>query len=235
MNGQIERKITRQTDRRMESKRSSEKIRQHNFLKLSRSQDSRYFIVEKILLITTEDYHEARPVKRVNSDVVFPSFQTTEEGYFGFKRLLGVHSKATNFAVKGELGCYPINTCLYTRLLNIENSLKECNILLEARKTSWLSTISHLLQLIDLNLNQIFQSCRLDPKQIVHKVENKLKELYEERFWSEISKSSRLCYLYRLLKKEYKMEQYVEDIFYYKYRSSVARLRISAHFFRIET
>ena len=31
------------------------------------------------------------------------------------------------------------------------------------------------------------------------------------------------------------MEQYVEDLFYYKCRSSVARLRISAHFFPIET
>ena len=32
--------------------------------------------------------------------------------------LLGVHSKASNFAVRGELGCYPINICLYTRSLN---------------------------------------------------------------------------------------------------------------------
>ena len=53
-----------------------------------------------------------------------------------------------------------------------------------------------LLQLIDLDLNQIFQSCRLNPKQIINKVENKLKELYEERFWSEIPKPSRLSYLY---------------------------------------
>ena len=132
------------------------------------------------------------------------------------KHLLGVHSKASSFAVKGELGCYPINICLYTRLLKflfhlleisegnplIENSIKACNILLEAGKTSWLSTISHLLQLIDLNLNQIFQSCCLDLKKIVHMVENELKQLYEERFLSEISKSSRLYYLYRLLKKK---------------------------------
>ena len=32
--------------------------------------------------------------------------------------LLGVHSKASNFAVRGELGCYPLNICLYTRSLN---------------------------------------------------------------------------------------------------------------------
>ena len=31
------------------------------------------------------------------------------------------------------------------------------------------------------------------------------------------------------------MEQYVKDLFYHKYRSSVARLRVSAHFFPIET
>ena len=30
------------------------------------------------------------------------------------------------------------------------------------------------------------------------------------------------------------MEQYVECLFYHKYRSSVARLRVSAHFFPIE-
>ena len=75
----------------------------------------------------------------------------------------------------------------------IENSLKECNILLEDRKTSWLSTISHLLQLKDLNLNSDFSELwPSDPTQIV---QNKLKELYEKRFWGEISKSSRLCYL----------------------------------------
>ena len=59
-------------------------------------------------------------------------------------------------------------------------------------------------------------------------------ELYEERFWSEISKSSRLCYSYRLL-KNIQNGKFVEDLFYYKYRSSLARLRISAHFFPFET
>ena len=74
------------------------------------------------------------------------------------KQLLRVHSKASSFSVRGELGCYPINICLDTRLLKfffhfleitegnplIENSIKECNFLLKARKPSWLSTISHL-------------------------------------------------------------------------------------------
>ena len=41
-------------------------------------------------------------------------------------------------------------------------------------KPSWLSTISHLLQLIDLEMNQIVKGCDLDPKQIVHRIENKL-------------------------------------------------------------
>ena len=131
---------------------------------------------------------------------------------------------------RGELGYYPLTSvCIQDYLifvlhlfeitkgnLFIENSLKECNILLEAGKTSWLSTISHLLRLIDLNLNQIFQSCSLDPKQIDHKVKDKLKELYEERLWSKISKSNRLSYLYRFLKKECKIVRYIEDLFYHK-------------------
>ena len=87
------------------------------------------------------------------------------------KHLLGVHSKASTSAVRGVLGCYPVNICLRTRSLKFfsifleslkaicsitENSLKESNILLKARKTSRLLNISHLLQLIDSDLNQIF-------------------------------------------------------------------------------
>ena len=32
------------------------------------------------------------------------------------KHLLGWHSKESNFAVRGELGCYPFDICLYTTL-----------------------------------------------------------------------------------------------------------------------
>ena len=104
-----------------------------------------------------------------------------------------MHSKASSFAVRGELSRYPIYNCLHTRLhkflfhlleisegnpliQNSPNSLKECNILLNARKT-WLSTISNLLQLKDLDLTQLFIVVTLNPKQIFHNVENKLKEL----------------------------------------------------------
>ena len=70
---------------------------------------------------------------------------------------------------------YPPPPPLFGAIHSFRNAHKECNILFKARKTTWLSTISHVLQLIDLDLNQIFQNCRLDSKHIVHKTENNLK------------------------------------------------------------
>ena len=58
-----------------------------------------------------------------------------------------------------------------------------------------------------------FSGCHIDLKQIIHKVENKLKELYEERFWREISKPSRLGYLYILLKKSTKWNNILKTYF----------------------
>ena len=72
----------------------------------------------------------------------------------------------------------------------IQDHSHSFSIFLKARNPSCLSTISHLLQLIDLELNQIFQRFDLiNPKQIIHNTENKLKELYEVMFWGEITKS----------------------------------------------
>ena len=106
------------------------------------------------------------------------------------KHLLGVHSNASTFALRGELGRYPINIVLYTRLLDFFSTHSEFNVIsLAARRASWLSCQRYIFNIccnLDLDLMQIFQSGHLNPKQIFHKIETKLKEdLYEERISDE--------------------------------------------------
>ena len=62
---------------------------------------------------------------------------------------------------------------------------------------------------------------------------NKLKDHFKEKFRKEIGNSSRLN-LYSSMKDDYKEEQYIGDIKYYKYRSAAAKFRILAYTFLIE-
>ena len=77
---------------------------------------------------------------------------------------LEVHSKASNHAVKGELGCFPLHLIIYTRIFKyflrlltlqnnqILNSALEINIHLNnVGKHSWFTTVKHLLHFTKLN------------------------------------------------------------------------------------
>ena len=77
---------------------------------------------------------------------------------------LGVHSKASNHAVKGELGRFPLHLIIYTRifkyflrLLTLQNN-QILNSALEIRihlnnvgKHSWFTNVRHLLHFTKLN------------------------------------------------------------------------------------
>ena len=80
------------------------------------------------------------------------------------KMALGVHSKASNHAVKGELGRFPLHLIIYTRifkyflrLLTLQNN-QILNSALEIRihlnnvgKHSWFTNVRHLLHFTKLN------------------------------------------------------------------------------------
>ena len=72
---------------------------------------------------------------------------------------LGVHSKASNLAVKGELGRFPLHIIIYKRIFKyfmrlisfsnntILSSALEANIHMDNMgKHSWFTTVKHLLQ-----------------------------------------------------------------------------------------
>ena len=89
----------------------------------------------------------------------------------------------------------------------------------------------------------IFRTIGIDPDltwlhliekdNIISLVRNKLEDHFKEIFRKEIGNLSRLT-LYSSIKDDFKEEQYISDVKYYKYRSTIAKFRISTHTFPIE-
>ena len=79
------------------------------------------------------------------------------------KMASGVHSKASNHAVKGELGRFPLHLIIYTRIFKhflmlltlpsnqILNSALETNIFNNVGKHLWFTTVRHLLHFTKLS------------------------------------------------------------------------------------
>ena len=73
----------------------------------------------------------------------------------------------------------------------------------------------------------------IEKDNIISLVRNKLEYHFKEKFSKEIGNSSRLT-LYSSIKDDFKEEQYISDVKYYKYRSAITKFRISAHTFPAE-
>ena len=69
---------------------------------------------------------------------------------------------------------------------------------------------------------------------LITKLIDKLKQLFIQYFFYRIGNSSKLS-LYYDIKKEFKLEQYLREVKYFKYRSALTKIRISAHNFSIES
>ena len=68
---------------------------------------------------------------------------------------------------------------------------------------------------------------------IISLVRNKLEDHFKRKIQEKIGNSSRLT-LYSSINDDFKEEQYISDVKYYKYRSATTKFRISAHTFPIE-
>ena len=73
----------------------------------------------------------------------------------------------------------------------------------------------------------------IEKENIISLVRNKLEDYFKEKFRKKIANSWRLN-LYSSMKDDFKEEQYISDVKYYKYRSAIAKFKISAHTFPIE-
>ncbi len=107
-------------------------------------------LVEPILLYNSEVWgafmggHNRNVIfKRFNKNIFDDKLQHEILQNRLCKSLLGVHSKSSNFAVRGELGAYPLNVTIYERVVKfyshllhlrasnaiIDNALLECSML----------------------------------------------------------------------------------------------------------
>ena len=109
-------------------------------------------------------------------------------------------------AVRGELGLFPLNISIYTRMISylyhvlemakngndlIQASLKECIELVNNKQTCWLTSVIYLLRLSgdDTNFMQVDSKMT---NNLITKLNDKLKQLFIQYFFHGIGNSSKL-------------------------------------------
>ena len=160
------------------------------------------------------------------------------------KFILGVHSKASNFAVLSELGQYPLVisalvSCINFWLHVVQSSdkslinkayLEQCN----NSNSQWLNFVKTLL--CDLGFSHVWENhCTFNSASLLLCIKNRLKERYEQ-FWERRMKSEeKMSKLrtYKLIKNKFGIEKYLE-LNERNLRKALSAFRISAHKLNIE-
>ena len=149
---------------------------------------------------------------------------------------LGVHKKAQNSAVRGELGRYPLGIEIVTNLLMYYYHIKHStsnSLLQEAFHLSklngtkgWTNKIEQITYFIETqNKNTKISFTRKFIKQC-------LQTLYRE-YWHTNIRNEQKMRTYINFKVRFQYEKYLDDL-ESKHRKSLTRLRISAHNLEIE-
>ena len=115
----------------------------------------------------------------------------------------------------------------------IQSSLKECIELVNNKQTCWLTSVIYLLRLSGDDTNFMQADSKMT-NNLITKLNDKLKQLFIQYFFHGIGNSSKLS-LYYDIKKEFRLEQYLREVKYFKYGSALTKIRISAHNFPIES
>ena len=162
------------------------------------------------------------------------------------KNALGVHRKATNAAVRGEVGRYPIAIRIVKAMLRYVKHMKgndyynpllkaaqiECDRLYEMKGT-WFYTLRQIFNVFNVKYTNT-----IPDEYIMNKLLKAMKASYE-KYWKQIimnngSDDGKLS-LYRKIKQGFNMEGYLNDVKTQKFRRALTALRISAHRLEIET
>ena len=159
---------------------------------------------------------------------------------------LSVHSKASRLAVLGELGRYPIFINAISQCLNyklslfgrqtstnlIGNVLKEMSVMSENGHDCWLSRVNTMEQL--LNIPKTMKISKTSGKNLTAMVKSKF-----DKYWLEKvnefkpNKTDNLDHnklrVYKQFKSSFTSEPYIRLVRNRNQRSSLTRIRISAH------
>ena len=165
--------------------------------------------------------------------------------------VLGVHRKSSTLAIKGKLGVYPLSISIFEKMIKywfhliflknrgndlIANTIFESlNIALSSNQHSWFTSATYLLRLAGINIGGMNTIEKAEQNRIISTLRNELKQEYERIFFQSIRASEKLNTVYAKVKTSYKIEDYLNEIRYFKYRSAIAKMRISEHTMPIET
>ena len=163
------------------------------------------------------------------------------------KYILGVHSKASNFAVLSELGRLPlllstISSCVnfWLHILQSDSETLLSKAYIEQYNSSsdkrlWIQFIKNIL--CDLGFSHVWNNqSTFNPVALLASIKNKLKERFvsfrKQRMLGD--KTNKKLRTYKLLKQNFGIETYLEIIDDKMIRKCLSSFRISAHKLRIE-
>ncbi len=162
------------------------------------------------------------------------------------KQLLGVHSKASNMAVRGELGRYPIMCTIvismvkyFVRLRSLpeERTLKRIIIEIENGNiaSSWWTTVSSILDNLGIDIN-INMNDSQKVKLLLKEATDAVYCFYQDHYFNVLHDENQTKKLrtYRLFKDTYSYEPYLDILHNPVLRKNYTRFRISAHRLEIE-
>ena len=211
-------------------------------------------VIAPILLYASEIWgaYTIIPSKSLLQDSISGYFKFAIERFYGsfLKYCLGVHRKACNIAVFGELGSTPISLKVMTmvcknwfRIVNSEkNSLLSdtylCNIeMAHGNQSVWVKSVKDIL--FETGFQELWHNqgnrSGIFPSKIFKR---KLQSKFERQWGNDISEqNSDECKLrtYVKFKKQLKFEHYLDAVKNFQIRKNITRLRISAHNLYIET
>ena len=175
-----------------------------------------------------------------------------------------MHPKASNIGVWGETGRYPLTyECLrltfnyYNRIQNL-NDDSFLSLAFKAQKTHDLPWYHNLTKILTTNLNScetnsttsdpprhpsdfMIHNCFVrdpsrinQPFSISQKALGNLKNNFTQ-CWNLVKEKSPKLSFYHQIKPNFGTESYLSEVTFFKHRSAMTRLRISAHDLQIET
>ncbi len=182
-----------------------------------------------------------------------PCFEKTDLRFI--KSILGVHRKASNAAVRGELGRYPTIIYIIKQVvknwLRISNYRKDsilydtylCNLqMVFEGKKCWLFNIRKIVY-DTLGLKHLWENQGRYKKATgqIRQVVNNLKHIYEFQWRNEINRkpgnnkgSGNKLRTYALFKSSFKYETYLDFHPDFRKRRLLTKLRISSHRLEVE-
>ena len=164
------------------------------------------------------------------------------------KQLIGVYNKATNIAVWGELGRYPLYIKIVTQMIKYYHRVacmpqdhllcRALNMLSDMdsqRKENWYSCVKFILAKLDLK-NIMEKPSEYSTQRVSNNVKHSLKENFYRNWHDNLIKKpikngrdSNKLRTYKMFKTTFIQEPYLDHVKNIQVRKQFTRFRISAH------